>query len=333
MVKTQLQSLSEELEERLTSVLSRPVRMLAARQLAGGASKEAWAVDVATSDGTLELLVRRAGGGATYMEMLSLENEHRVLEAAYDAGVRVPNPYGYIPDLGGRDALVMARIRGETIGRRIVRQAKFAETRWTLPVQMAEQLAKIHSIPVHDLEFLPGPQTPPVAPTYLDGLEQQLDTLLDPHPVIELGLRYLRDSLPPERGIVLSHGDFRLGNFVVDHEGIVAVLDWEYAHRGHPAEDLGWPLVRSWRFGADRRVAGTGDVEPFLDRYNEVTGRGVERHELSWWELAGNVRWAIGAARQGLRHLSGSERSIELAVVSRKGSEIEYEILNFLKDC
>ena len=50
--------------------------------LAGGASKEAWAVD---SDGR-ELLIRRAAGGVIHQATLSLEHEFEVLRAAHAAG-------------------------------------------------------------------------------------------------------------------------------------------------------------------------------------------------------------------------------------------------------
>jgi len=59
------------------------------------------------------------------------------------------------------------------------------------------------------------------------------------------------------------------------------VLDWEFAHLGDPAEDLAWPLVRAWRFGADeRRLGGIGDVEPYLERYAELTGLEIPYEEL-----------------------------------------------------
>src|SRR5438067_9833708 len=84
--------------------------------LPGGASKEAWAVDA----GGERLLVRRAAGGVIHADTLSLEHEFQVLEAAHDAGVRVPRPVGYLGELGGRDAFAMELVEGETIGRRIV---------------------------------------------------------------------------------------------------------------------------------------------------------------------------------------------------------------------
>src|SRR5438445_11376623 len=85
--------------------------------LPGGASKEAWAVD---AEGQ-RLLVRRAGGGVIHRHTLSLRHEFEVLRAAHDAGVKVPEPIAYIEDLDGREAFVMERLDGETIGRRLVR--------------------------------------------------------------------------------------------------------------------------------------------------------------------------------------------------------------------
>jgi hypothetical protein len=90
--------------------------------------------------------------------------------------------------------------------------------------------------------------------------------------------------------------------------------------------------VRAWRFGADdRRLAGVGDVEPFLARYNDLTGRNLSLEDRFYWEFAGNVRWAIGSVRQGMRHLSGEERSVELAILGRLAAEVEYEVLNLLE--
>ena len=45
--------------------------------------------------------MRRAAGGVIHRHTLSLADEFAVIEAAYEAGVKVPRPYGYIPDLDG----------------------------------------------------------------------------------------------------------------------------------------------------------------------------------------------------------------------------------------
>jgi aminoglycoside phosphotransferase (APT) family kinase protein len=284
--------------------------------LPGGASKEAWAVDL---DGQ-ELLVRRAAGGVIHQGTLSLEHEFEVLRAAHEAGVKVPRPIAYYPDLGGREAFAMERVHGETIGRRIVRQPSAA-----LPLQMADELAKIHAIARERLPFLAA--TDPV-----QRMRDELDTVDEPHPAIELGLTWVAERLRPHQELVVTHGDWRIGNLVVDENGLVAVLDWEFAHLADPAEDVAWPLVRAWRFGADRlRLGGIGDVEPYLDRYNALTGRSLAAEELYVWEVLGNVKWAVGCLTQARRHLNGVDRSVELAVLGRFAAEMEYELLDLIE--
>jgi aminoglycoside phosphotransferase (APT) family kinase protein len=316
---------AEELREGLDAVLGKRVQLEQARLLAGGASKEAWAVDVATEDGPLQLLVRRAGGGVIHADTLTLEHEYRVLEAAHEAGVRVPRPYGYLRELGGREAFAMERVDGETIGRRIVQRPELEKARRPLPAQLAEELAKVHAISQEQVPFLR-------AGDVLERFESELDSVGEPHPAIELGLRWLRDHRPEPLEPVVSHGDFRIGNLVVSERGLEYVLDWEFAHVGDPREDVAWPLVRAWRFGVDSlRLGGVGDVEPYLERYGELTGRSIGVEELGWWEVLGNVKWAIGALTQSRRHLSGRERSVELAVLGRLAAEMEYELLDLLE--
>jgi aminoglycoside phosphotransferase (APT) family kinase protein len=284
--------------------------------LPGGASKEAWAVDA----GDDRLLVRRAGGGVIHRHTLSLRDEFEVLRGAHEAGVRVPRPVVYIEDLDGREAFVMERLKGETIGRRIVRMTVPEE----LPVQMAEELAKIHGLPPERLPFLEEAS--------VDRLVDELDAVGEPHRAIELGLWWLRENRPPPRAPVVVHGDFRIGNLVVDESGLVGVLDWEFAHLDDPARDLAFSLVRAWRFGVpEKRLGGIGEAKPYLERYNELTGFEVRPEELDYWELAGNVAWAVGCLTQAQRHLTGQERSVELAILGRLGAEVEYEICHLLE--
>jgi aminoglycoside phosphotransferase (APT) family kinase protein len=284
--------------------------------LPGGASKEAWAVD---ADGR-RLLVRRAGGGVIHRHTLSLKHEFEVLQAAHAEGVKVPEPVLYIEDLDGREAFVMERIEGETIGRRIVRM----QVPERLPLQMAEELAKIHALPPEELPFLEE--------ATIDRLVEELDEFGEPHPAIELGLWWLRENRLPRREPVVVHGDYRIGNLAVDENGLVAVLDWEFAHLDDPARDLSFALVRAWRFGVpELRLGGIADVETYLERYNELTGFDLRPEELDYWELAGNVAWAVGCLTQAQRHLSGRDRSVELAILGRLGAEVEHEICHLLE--
>src|SRR3954453_7094052 len=304
----------EALQELLGREVSEPVL------LAGGASKEAWSVD---AEGE-KLLVRRAAVGVIHKHTLSLQDEFAVLEAAHEADVKVPRPITYIPDLAGREAFVMERLEGDTIGRRIVRKDELEHARFLLPVQMAEEIAKIHGIPRDRLPFLEEAR--------LERMLEEFDEVGEPRPAIELGLWWLREHRPPTREPVVVHGDYRIGNLVVDEHGLVGVLDWEFAHVDDPVRDLAFSLVRAWRFGVpENRLGGIGDVGPYLERYNELTGFAVAPFELDYWELAGNVGWAIGCLTQMQRHLSGQDRSVELATLGRLGAEVEYEIVNLLE--
>ena len=301
-------------KEAFAAALDAPVER--AVLLAGGASKEAWAVD----SGGRELLIRRAAGGVIHQATLTLEQEFEVLRAAHEAGVKVPEPIAYLGEIDGREAFVMERIHGETIGRRIVKSPPPE-----LDIQMAEELAKIHAIPTGRLPFLEtGDQ---VARFY-----EELDSVGEPHPAIELGLHWVKERLPTHREPVVVHGDWRIGNIAVDEHGIVGVLDWEFSHLADPVEDLAWPLVRAWRFGADEKhLGGIGDLDRYLDRYAELTGLEVSREELLTWEVFGNVKWATGCLTQSRRHFNGLERSVELAVLGRLAAEMEYELLDLIE--
>jgi aminoglycoside phosphotransferase (APT) family kinase protein len=292
------------------------VRVRSLRLVPGGASKEAWSVE---TDGP-PLIVRRAGASVMRQDTLTLEHEYAVLQAAYEAGARAPRPVAYLGLLDGREAFAMERVDGETIGRRIVRNPPPG-----MELQLADELAKVHAIPPERLPFLPRPD--PIA-----AFERELDSVGEPHPAIEYGLWWLRSRRQPALPAVVSHGDFRIGNVVVSERGLECLLDWEFAHLGDPREDLAWPLVRAWRFGADERhLGGVGDVEPYLRRYNELTGSAISEEELLWWEIHGNVRWAIASLTQSRRHLSGADRSVELAVLGRLAAEKEYELLDLIE--
>jgi aminoglycoside phosphotransferase (APT) family kinase protein len=310
------------------------VRVLKAIQLAGGASKDAWAVDLAQDGetGVLEVLVRRAGGGTINSETLTLEQEFQVLECAFNAGVRAPEPLVYLPDFLGREAFVMRRLHGESVGRRVVSKPEFAEAREKLPQRMAEELARIHAVSLEGLEFLPGTRVGDSVPNWIVRLRNELDSTSEPHPVIELALHWLEHHPPTPNPMTLQHGDFRIGNLMVSSTDLVGVIDWEFAHVGDPAEDLAWGLIRAWRFGQDQlRLGGIGAVEPFLEHYNALSGASVTLEHLFFWEVMSNAKWAVGALTQARRHLNNLERNVELVTLGRMACEMEFELLHLLK--
>jgi aminoglycoside phosphotransferase (APT) family kinase protein len=337
---TTIKDFCARLETFLAEMVRAPVRIIAARQLTGGASRESWALDIAVDGGPdtgkHALVLRRDLGGLIHEEALSREHEFRLLQVVYAAGVQAPRPRWLCTDSAvlGTQFFLMDRVEGESVGRRIVREPGLAEARRLLPAQMGEQLARIHHVDpaASDLTFLPSsePGRSP-AQTALDRATRQLWALGEPHPALELAARWLYKYAPACATPVLVHGDFRIGNLLVGPDGLRGVIDWEFAHVGDPAEDLAWPCVRSWRFGHDeQRLGGIGGFEEFYQAYLAAGGRAVDRQAMAYWEILGNLRWAVGCIAQANRHLSGQAPSIELASLGRRAAEMELELLDLI---
>ncbi|HLG00483.1 MAG TPA: phosphotransferase family protein [Acidimicrobiia bacterium] len=293
--------------------------------MTGGASRETWSFDAVHPDGEREgLILRRdrAGGlGAT------AETERRLLEVAGNGGVAVPRVVRPLDD-----GYVMERVDGETIPRKILRDDAFATARPALARQVGEIAARIHALPLDAVPSLPG----------FDGFEHPalaqvhqyravLDAFGEPHPVFELGLRWIERHVPPVTGTALVHGDFRNGNFVVGPEGVRAVLDWELAHLGDPMEDLGWLCVRSWRFRqVDKPVGGFGEYADLFAGYEAVSGKAVDPEVVRYWEVFGTLKWGEMCIVQAFTHLNGLHRSVELAAIGRRVCEMEWHLLEMI---
>ena len=329
-----MKDVTARLEAFLAAQAGAPARVTALRQLTGGASRDTWSFDADVSGQQFGLVLRRDLGGTITQEALSREHEFRLLEIAHAAGVLVPRPRWLCPDAAilGAPFFVMDRLEGESVGRRVVREPALAEARRRLPRQMGEHLARIHAVDPTGLAFLPQPE-PGLSPaqTAVERTARQLWSFAEPHPVLELAIRWLRRHAPPCPAPVLVHGDFRVGNLMVGPEGLVGVFDWEFAHVGDPADDLAWPCVRSWRFGQDNlRLGGVGDPVELLDAYYRAGGRKVDPGSLHFWEVMGNFRWAVGCIAQADRHLSGKAASVELASLGRRTAEMELELLELI---
>ena len=110
------------------------------------------------------------------------------------------------------------------------------------------------------------------------------------------------------------------------------MIDWELAHGGDPAEDIGWLMIRSWRFGNDELPVG-GHRRRWSRSSTPTRRRAATRPDperLLWWEAMGNVKWAVICARQAPDHLSGARPSHELASLGRRICEPEWDLLTLI---
>jgi len=302
----------------------------AAEKLPGGASQETWRFDIMHPEGNVGAILRRAprGYGAAPSRAAGLNAEARLMQLAFDAGVPSPRVLHVLTpedDLGA--GFIMQRVEGETIARKILREEKFSDARPKLARQLGVVLAGIHSLPLTQLPELRRM----TAAKELDEFERDYRSLNWPKPVFELALRWLRDHDPgPSTAMTLVHGDFRNGNLVIGPDGVRAVLDWELAHLGDPMEDLGWVCVNSWRFGEiDNPVGGFGSREELFAGY-EAVGRRVDPMRVTFWEVMGTLRWGLMCGGMMQRYREGPDHSMERAMIGRRASETEVDLLRLL---
>ncbi|HEV3500368.1 MAG TPA: phosphotransferase family protein [Bradyrhizobium sp.] len=302
----------------------------AAVRLSGGASQETWSFDIVHPDGIFGAILRRApqGYGAAPARAAGLNAEAVLMQRAWEAGVPSPRVLHVLqPDDGLGTGFIMQRVEGETIPRKILRDEQFAQARPKLARQLGKVLAGIHGLDVAQLPELRRM----TAAKELGELERDYRSFDWPRPVFELALRWLRERNPgPSAEVTLVHGDFRHGNLIIGSDGVRAVLDWELAHLGDPMEDLGWICVNSWRFGEiDKPVGGFGTREELFAGY-EAAGRRVDPARVTFWEVMGTLRWGVMCCGMMQRFRVGPEHSVERAMIGRRSSETEIDLLRLL---
>ena len=126
------------------------------------------------------------------------------------------------------------------------------------------------------------------------------------HVATELGFAWLIANPPPkDRPRRLVHGDLGLHNVLVRDGELAAILDWELAHLGDPAEDIAYawsPLLRhltTW--------------EQFVAQYLDNGGdpAACERHAVAWYSVWAHTRNSVYTAMHYDWAAAGQRRDIE----------------------
>jgi aminoglycoside phosphotransferase (APT) family kinase protein len=308
-------------------------RLTEAQRLSGGASMETWAFGLEGKGGPESLILRRRAVAfdEETARSVSLATEAALIRATGANGARVPIVRHVCDDADGLgEAYVMVRVSGETLGRKITSDPRFDAVRPALARQCGESLVAIHQTappPGLKLKVVDGALE-------LDRYEEVYRATGAERPILELAFQYLRRHVPDPVEPVLLHGDFRNGNIMFDPEkGVAAILDWELAHIGDPAEDMGWICTNSWRFGRpDRPVGGFGDYADLLAGYASAGGRAIDLPRVRFWQMLGSLRWGVMCLTMYLSWRDGMVKSVERPMIGRRVSETEADLVVLLEE-
>jgi aminoglycoside phosphotransferase (APT) family kinase protein len=291
-------------------------------RLSGGANMESSSFDFA---GRGYVLRRAPSAEMMANRPFGHKVEAAIIRAACAAGVKAPVIVGELEDGDGLGTgYIMERVEAEVNPAKIL-----AAPPPSLISDLARELARIHAIPVAALPDLPVMDTAEA----LAELKARFIAYGGDRPIIALAIKWCEDNLPAPVALALVHGDLRMGNVMVDGHGLAAVLDWELAHLGDPHEDLAYGCLTVWRFGhIDKPAFGCSDLETYFSAYEAAGGDPVDRSRFRFWLIYRTLWWALGCIQMGDIWRTGIDRTLERAVIGRRTSENETDLLLLLEE-
>jgi aminoglycoside phosphotransferase (APT) family kinase protein len=282
------------------------VAVQAFRVLAGGRSKQTILLQATgLRDLPADLVIRRdLHAGATGTTVV---DEFRLLQALADRHAPVPRPY--VLEASGRLAfMLMQRVPGALRG-----DIMTAPGSAQAVLESARALGQLHALTVAELEPAlaahgragPGETLAArVAALRADWNERARDDSA----TVALACAWMEahaDSVVPAASLV--HGDYSFHNLLYDGDRLSAVLDWELAHIGHPAEDLGYiQTVAMSVVGWDRYMAV----------YRQAGGQNHDPVTVGFYALFGTLKLMVLIQRARAMFESGVTDDVQLAEVA-----------------
>jgi aminoglycoside phosphotransferase (APT) family kinase protein len=242
-----------------------------------------------------------------------LAEEYPVLERVYALGLPVPKPILFEPDakyLGGAFVIM------EQIVDAVVAGSPFYEDRRKtganigpeFGVEMARLAGRLHGAtlePRPDREVgLARERSIAVLAEEWRGMEKSPFSLQ-----LDLGLAWMAaHRLPEDRPVSLMHGDFALHNVLTRDGRLVALLDWELARRGDPAEDMA--LIKMMNCG------GIIAWDDFVREYLAAGGpaEAVDPHAVNYYAIVLYVQHGVNFARMRHHYLRGERKDLEAMI-------------------
>ena len=280
----------------------RDVRVTNLRALSGGASREAFVFDVSWTSGSAQsaetcVMLRQAvssvlesdesEGTITGTRRLP-QTEFKRVRLMEAQGIPVPHalwvePTGTWLD---RPFAVSRWIDGEADLTKLADAPNLER----ILEQYIEILARVHNVDVRaaSIDFLGKPTVDTAALEQIELFDHGFATQrLEDFPSITYMVRWLRKHQPVASRVTVIHDDFRLGNFMWNDAGIVAMLDWEQCHFGDPLEEIAfmyWPL---WTLEPFIPLA------EFIRRYEQASGIRVDHDALAFYRVFIELKMSV----------------------------------------
>ncbi len=296
---------------------------IALTKFEGGQSNPTYRLDAASG----AYVLRRKPFGVLLPSAHAVEREYRVLTALHPLGFPVPRVFALCEDdtVIGSAFYLMALVEGANFTDGALPGIP-TDARTAIYHAMIDNLAALHRI---------DPDAAGLSTFGRPGnfferqvarwIKQYRASETDRIEEMERLIAWLPATLPPQTGVAIVHGDYRIDNLIMTPCGgkILAVLDWELATLGDPLSDfsyflMNWVLPKDGRsalLGLDLERLGIPELESVVARYCQKTGRAAIQ-SLDWY-FAFNLFRLAGIA-QGIkkRQLDGnasSRRAGELA--------------------
>jgi len=251
------------------------------RQFQGGQSNPTYYLGIRDR----EYVLRRKPPGKLLPSAHAVDREYRILTALGRTDVPVPKTYVLCEDseVIGTAFYVMDWVRGRIMVDPLLPGLTPPE-RTAIYDSMNDVLARLHRVDWQALGLAdfgrPGNY---FARQFHRWSQQYRASETERIEAMERFMEWLPSHIPSDDLTTVVHGDFRLGNVIIDpsEPRVVAVLDWEISTLGHPLADLAYnamayhlePDILGGVLGHDLKALGIPTEEEYLGAYCRRTGR------------------------------------------------------------